>query len=246
MLLALTGTDGTGKSTVTRAVVSTLRARGYRARVVDRWDIVAGPDFPSASFLPDDVPGIRSRVADMPVVPRFLFLMWSMGMALQAGRPAAGDEVLVLDGYWMKHAAAETAYGLDESWVREVVSALPVPDVTVRLRLPLEDAWARKQGDLVPYECGMDPSTSRAAFLTHQRAIADRLDVWGAELGWTGVTAAAPVARIATEVADLACAVLAPNAAPHAVPSGAGCAIAPDERDGLRTAFGPLRTECLA
>ncbi|MET9736275.1 thymidylate kinase [Streptomyces sp. NPDC006458] len=202
MLLALAGTDGVGKSTLTREVVAHLERRGRQVQTVDRWDIVDSPHYPAARFLDHDIKAIRRCVADMPAAPRLLFLMWSMGMALQAHREPHGDLVIV-DGYWMKHAASEITYGLDPDWVETVVAGLPKADLTVRLRLDPELAWKRKQGDLVPYECGMDPSCSRDSFFTHQQAIADRLDLWAKRDGWPSLDTDRPVEHVAADLAAL-------------------------------------------
>jgi len=48
---------------------------------------------------------------------------------------------------------------------------LPRADLTFLLDAPLEDLYERKAGDLVPYECGMDPACSRESFITHQTKI---------------------------------------------------------------------------
>ncbi|PZT77247.1 MULTISPECIES: dTMP kinase [unclassified Streptomyces] len=202
MLLALTGTDGVGKSTVTRAFVAELNARGYRARTVDRWDIVADSRYPAARFLSHDIRDIRTCIADMPGTSRLLFLIWSMAMALEGVREEPG-EVVVVDGYWMKHAAGEIAYGLDPEWVEALVAGVPTADLTVRLSLDLATAWQRKQGDLVPYECGMDPACAEDSFLAHQRSISDHLDRWTKRHHWPTVDADRPVPLIVAELAGL-------------------------------------------
>ncbi|MER8235558.1 thymidylate kinase [Streptomyces sp. NPDC094049] len=202
MLLALTGTDGVGKSTVSRALVTELNRRGHRARTVDRWDIVADDRYPAARFLSHDIRDIRTCVADMPGTSRLLFLVWSMAMALEGLREDP-DEIVVVDGYWMKHAASEIVYGLEPSWVEAVVAGLPAADLTVRLGLDPSTAWRRKQGDLVPYECGMDPACAEESFLAHQRSISGHLDRWTGRHHWPTVDADQPLARVTAELVEL-------------------------------------------
>lgn len=203
MLFAVVGTDGAGKSTVTRLAAQALENDGYSVTHVDRWHIVDNPLYPATRFMRPDVPDTRLCVAEMPNPARFLFLVWSIGMALLGRKTAAGDaggSTGMLDGYWMKHAASEIVYGLDRAWVENVVSALPVPDVTVYLRIEPEAAWERKAGDVVPYECGMDDSCSRASFLRHQHAIQALLDGWAAERGWLRVDAGRPLPEVVAQV----------------------------------------------
>lgn len=202
MLISLAGLDGAGKSTLTRRLDGDLRAAGRAVRRIDRWDIVGNPEYPATRFMRPDVPDTRLCVADMPNPPRFLFLMWSIGMALLAKPPAPAGTVTLLDGYWMKHAASEIVYGLSRPWVEAVVEALPRPDVVVHLALDPEVAWERKAGgDVVPYECGMDPSCSRETFLAHQHRIRAILDAWAERDGWRVVDASRPVDEVAAAVA---------------------------------------------
>lgn len=190
MIVAIVGPDGAGKSTATRQVTDFLEARGEPAQLVDRWHIVGNADYPATRFMQASVAETRLCVAEMPRTARFLFLVWSIGFALMA-RPERENAVAVLDGYWMKHAASEVAYGLDRPWVESVVAGLPHADVAVYLRVTPEVAWERKKdGDVVAYECGMDASCSYNAFVEHQSKILAILDSWAERFGWTTIDAA--------------------------------------------------------
>ncbi|MFF4934848.1 thymidylate kinase [Streptomyces griseofuscus] len=199
------GSDGAGKSTVSKAVAERLRTAGVRAERVDRWDIVGSPAYPTAGFMEPDVHRARACAARMPNMSRFLFLMWSVSHALlgrtaTTGEPAA---LTLLDGYWMKHAASEIVYGLDSAWVEAVVSGLPHCERVLYLRIEPEQAWRRKTGHLVPYECGMDPHCTRDAFLSHQSRIQAVLDTWAERFGWLSVDAGAPPDDVAGRVLGL-------------------------------------------
>ncbi len=194
MLIAIVGADGAGKSTVTAAARVQLEAAGYPARVLDRWDIIANPAYPTGEFLRDDERLVRSCAARMTGPSRALFLLWASAMALTDERRAAPDgEITLLDGYWMKHAASEVASGLDRTWIERVADGLPRPDLTVYLRTTPELAWERKGGDVYPYECGMDLTCAKPSFLAHQRKINATLETWARRYGWVTVDATAPV-----------------------------------------------------
>ncbi|MER6466083.1 dTMP kinase [Streptomyces sp. NPDC001288] len=202
MIVSLVGTDGAGKSTVSRLAAAHLSAAGRRAERVDRWDIVDNPAYPTTRFMATDVHSTRHCAAQMPDTARFLFLMWSMAQAL-LGRtpPAVGpDMVTLLDGYWMKHAASEIVYGLDSAWVEGVVSGLPRPERVVYLRLEAAQAWERKAGDVIPYECGADPRCGRAAFLDHQGRVLAVLDGWAERFGWLTLDAGRPLDEVLGQV----------------------------------------------
>jgi dTMP kinase len=235
MLIAVVGTDGAGKSTVTARTAEVLESHGHTVAHIDRWHIVDNPAYPATRFMRPDVADTRQCVAEMPNPSRFLFLMWSISMALLGGRtPGSGSsDVQMLDGYWMKHAASEVVYGLDRSWVESVVSALPVADVVIYLRISPEDTWRRKNGSssLVPYECGMDPSCSRASFLRHQQAILALLDDWASTRRWVTVDAAQPLPDVLDEVVRAARDAV--EAAP-ATSAGAGDPRVPEFRRPVR------------
>jgi thymidylate kinase len=205
MLVCVVGADGAGKSTVTKLAAQEFARRGVPIERVDRWDIVGNPEtYAATRFMRPDVADTRLCVAEMPNPPRLLFLMWSIGMALlgRSGEPGE-DAVTLLDGYWMKHAASEIVYGLDRSWVEAVTSGLPAPDAVVYLRLDPQRAWERKRdGDVVPYECGMDPDCGEGTFLAHQGRIQAVLDDWSATFGWTEVDADQPIEDVVSTVVD--------------------------------------------
>ncbi|MBO3749905.1 hypothetical protein J5X84_27815 [Streptosporangiaceae bacterium NEAU-GS5] len=188
MIAAIVGADGAGKSTVTAAVGDRL---GARATVIDRWDIVGDPAYPTAGFIQPDVRHLRTCTALMSPPARLLFLLWT-SVASITERAALG-EVVLLDGHWMKHAASEIAYGLDQSWVERVVAGLPAVDTVIYLRSDPETAWGRLAGRVVPYECAMDLTCARSSFLDHQKKIHAVFDGWAAEHGWITVDARRPL-----------------------------------------------------
>jgi thymidylate kinase len=202
MLVCVVGADGAGKSTVTKLVAQRLTEQGTPIERIDRWDIVDNPAYPATRFMRPDVPDTRLCVADMPNPPRLLFLMWSIGMALLGkDGPVDPDAVTLLDGYWMKHAASEIVYGLDRPWVEAVTSGLPRPDAVIYLKIDSSKAWERKRdGDVVPYECGMDPDCRQDTFLAHQNKITAVLDSWSVRDGWHEIDADAPLAEVGESV----------------------------------------------
>jgi thymidylate kinase len=197
MLIAIVGADGAGKSTVTALGLEQLVAAGYPTRRVDRWDIVDNPAYPTAQFLAPDERQVRSCAARMSSQPRLLFLLWAAAAALlEDVRAPEPDQITLLDGYWMKHAASEIAYGLDRGWVEDVARGLPRADLTLYLRVSPEQAFARKAGQVYPYECGMDMTCSQESFLSHQRIVHGVLDEWAERDDWAVVDGAQPLPAV--------------------------------------------------
>ncbi|PNV30953.1 thymidylate kinase [Streptomyces sp. DH-12] len=187
MIVAIVGADGAGKTTVTRAVAEAL---GGSATVADRWDIIDNPEYPFADFIKPDERRVRTCAVRMAPKSRVMFLLWA-AVASVTDRQSPPDpaEVLLLDGYWMKHAAGEIAYGMEPPWVEAVGAGLPPADIVVYLRSDPETAWERMGERAVPYECGLDMSCSKESFLSHQQKIHEVLDTWADRFGWTVVDA---------------------------------------------------------
>jgi dTMP kinase len=183
-VISVVGVDGAGKSTLTQLLAERFRAAGMAARRVDRWDIVGDPAYPAAACLHPEALRARSCAARMSSASRLLFLLWASTLALTDRDGGFTDQILLLDGYWMKHAASEITYGSDPAWVETVTAGLPRADLVLYLRVDPEVALERKAGKPLPYECGMDRSCRPAAFVAHQRAIQAVLDRWAERDGW--------------------------------------------------------------
>lgn len=186
MIVAIDGPDGAGKSTQIRMLAAWARERGLACRVVSKWDLLDAGAHPETRFLRGTtLEELRACVSEMPSPARALFLMWLISCAGGAGGIGGHDgELVIMDGFWVKHAAAELEYGCDPEIVEALTGCLPAVDALVYLDVTPEVALARKGDDLTPYECGREPGCSPEGFLRHQRAVRARLLRWAAERGW--------------------------------------------------------------
>lgn len=187
MIVALEGPDGAGKSTMVQDLMAWARSEGFTARVVGKWDIFRPGMVPQARFLRGtDQQDLRVCIAEMPSPARMLFLGWmNTTAAFRAGE--AEEDLVILDGYWAKHAAAELLAGCPPQLVHAVTAAITPVDLTVYLDVTPEEALRRKGDDIAPYECGRDPDCSPARFLKHQAAVRAVLLDWAKTFGWTVV-----------------------------------------------------------
>ena len=186
MLIALVGSDGAGKSLQARRLCDRLAAQGRVVERVDMWDLLDPERHPEARFFTGGRPMLRNCIAEMAPPARGLFLFWMIASVVTERRAAAPDAVLVVDGYWYKHAAAEHALGAGDT----VAVRMPEPDLVLHLDVSPAVALARKQPDgLTLYECGCDGSRAPASFLAHQAKVRCVLQRWARERGWCRIDA---------------------------------------------------------
>lgn len=189
MIVALDGPDGAGKSTQVRRLITWANDNGWTAEVVGKWDIFAPGVVPQARFLRgSDQHDLRVCIAEMPLPARMLFLGW-MNTTAAARAVATDADLVILDGYWAKHAATELLAGCARGLVDAITSAIAPVDLVVYMDITPEDALRRKGTDLTPYECGRDFGCSPANFLSHQGAVRDVMLEWAGEYGWAVVRA---------------------------------------------------------
>jgi thymidylate kinase len=193
-LIAITGPDGTGKSTVCEQI--TRKLGGVEVSV---WDFLArGAPFRSKAETLAHVGQL-----DGPARMRTIIDLLRLSLRMAAEKPG---ELLVLNGYWYKYAASELAYGVPAATVAAAVADFPVPSCTFFLELAPEEAWRRK-GAGSSYERGLmrggRPSSSDPGeqFVHFQRQIRPHWAALERQHGpWIHVSAAPPVERVIASV----------------------------------------------
>ncbi|CAM4047435.1 deoxynucleoside kinase [Pseudoalteromonas byunsanensis] len=196
MLISIVGSDGAGKSTLTKALFEHFQSMNRDVQLVDRWDILNEQLVPSCSFIDRDLKTLRTRVAQMPLNARFRFLTWAMSISLDEAIQRNNKEtILIFDSYWFKHAAVEMVYGLDTEFVMGLVNSLPKPDLVIHLDAEPTVTLERIRENLVPYECGMDEHCSDQSFLAHQHKVQDILATWSKAYNWHKLDAQMPTSE---------------------------------------------------
>jgi len=185
-MIAIAGCDGAGKSTLVRNLAVALASRGFETEIVDKWDLFDVTQFPECAFLAGGPERLKQCVPAMDGVARALFIFWMIALTLKPIRRGAASKVYLLDGYWMKHAAAELLLGCPPEVVLAAVNALPEADLTIFLDVPPDTALERKQ-KRSRYECGRDPESSRSGFSSHQAKVGLLLSAWADERGWARI-----------------------------------------------------------
>lgn len=185
-MIAIAGCDGAGKSTLVRNLAAALAGRGLDVEVVDKWDVFDPAQHPECAFLAGGPERLKQCVPAMDGVARALFIFWMIALTLKRVRRGAARRIYLLDGYWMKHAAAEIVLGCPPAVVFAIVDALPEADLTFFLDVSPDIAAGRKR-ERSRYECGRDSENSRTGFSSHQAKVGSLLSGWADERGWVRV-----------------------------------------------------------
>lgn len=204
MIISIVGTDGSGKSSSARFLSDALRNSEVPVATLDKWDIYDFDKHPECRFLQSPLPLLRKCISEMPGAGRAMFIFWSIYISMSKAN--FNDEtVFVLDGYWMKHFATETVFGVNADWIRTVAEQLPEPDLTILLHVDPHEAYRRKEAinDFVPYEFGLDPEMKKDNFLTHQAKVQNVLLQWAKDRSWVMVNANRPQIEVREDILSI-------------------------------------------
>lgn len=200
LLIAITGADGSGKSTACASVRAALESRFGAGSVleVSVWDCLGEGQAPFRTKQ-DAV----TYMADLDGVSRALFIFHAMSRALQLGLRSEA-RALLLNGYWFKYAASEIGYGNPSDWVLSVGRAFPAPDETYCLDVSPEVAWERRRS-ATAYEQGPGVASGESGerFVAFQRKLRS---AWG-EIErvagpWQHISAELPPLEVARQLSE--------------------------------------------
>jgi thymidylate kinase len=199
MLVAFAGCDGAGKTTQVKRVRHWLEKKGWYAEIIDRWDILNVEKFPECRFIHSSRKDLPLCISEMEGLSRALFLFWSVSITIQEIDLRDRSRIYLVDGYWMKHAAAEIEYGCDPGWIETTVRCMPQADVTLYLDITPEEALRRKP-DVTPYECARNPEMDPKDFIRHQTNMRRRLLGWANDLRWNVVSSMRKPSLVTEEI----------------------------------------------
>lgn len=200
MILTFAGLDGSGKSTLARRAEQWLKERGISARLVDKWEILDANRLSECRFISTSLAEIQTCIAEMEGPARAMFLFWSISLTLEKALRSGEHKVFILDGYWMKHAAAEIVYGTPRPLITQLSEALPRSNAVIYLRSPISVAADRK-GTFTPYECGRRGVSSIDGFLSHQAGVSAELEVIRQRAGdWREIDSSRPIEDVWSDV----------------------------------------------
>lgn len=161
LLIALEGTDGSGKSTQLPRLAARLEAAGRRVvRTREPYDCPAGRALRRLA---------RSEKRAAPEQELVWFFEQRRAHVREVVRPAlARGEVVLSDRYFVSTVAYQGARGLDAAAILAASEAeFPVPDLVLWLDLPPADGLARAVSRGGPLE----PAFEERSFLERVRAV---------------------------------------------------------------------------
>lgn len=141
-IIAITGADGTGKSTLCR----NLCAKFPNFKEVSIWDAMDGSLFHTKK-------DIDTYLCTLSPNARLLFLSHAFTQALYLAKKSAAD-VLLLNGYYYKYFASEWALGADLGVINKLITTFPIPSLIIELVVDSDVSYTRKD-KLSRYECGL-------------------------------------------------------------------------------------------
>jgi thymidylate kinase len=203
MIVAIAGIDGAGKSSLTRALRDWLLSQGVDCTLIDKWDIFDTERFPECRFVGGDRRALCDCIVEMSGFSRSLFLFWLINACMPKDEQSYENRVLLLDGYWMKHAAAEQLAGCDPEWLVQTAAQMPPCDLVILLDVDPRITIERKGGDLLPYECGVVSGGTPQDFVRHQQELSRLLREWGRARGWETVSAEVAPERVLERAKDI-------------------------------------------
>jgi dTMP kinase len=192
-LIVVEGIDGSGKSTQIDLLYKWLQSRG-RSVYFSEWN--------SSDLVKSTT---RLGKQEKMFTPTTFSLLQATDFADRWENrilPMLKAGVIVLaDRYAFTAFARDVARGVDPTWVRNLYSFAPMPDLVLYFRVPLDVAVSRilsSRAKIKYYEAGMDLGLSDnkvASFRLFQQRIIDEYDKMVFEFGATVVDGTLPVEK---------------------------------------------------
>ena len=147
--IAITGPDGSGKSTLCKKLCLELKSQGCNVAVSSAWDSLKILNkYSNGGF--EDREQIQNYLMSCEGESRIYFMLHSLMRSLEEHRNN-GVELLILDGYWYKYLISEISMGLDKSILSSLSILFPEVLTTIYLDIDPELALRRKE-ELSQYE----------------------------------------------------------------------------------------------
>lgn len=139
ILIAIEGLDGSGKTTISKALVEWMRSRGFNAIYT------AEPSTsPIGELIRSEI--ISSRIRRDSRIEALLFAADRLWHVLYEIEPSLNEgRVVVTDRYYFSSIAYQGALNVDIEWIRALNKFAIKPDVAIYIDVVPEEALKRKK-----------------------------------------------------------------------------------------------------
>ena len=204
LLIAVTGADGSGKSTACTSARKRLTERLGTGTVaeVSVWDCLTEPGTVMPTFKsPAEA---ATYLGDLDGTSRALFIFHALARAVQLGLRKQ-PRVLLLNGSWYKYAVSEIGYGVDAEVVLGAALGFARPDHVYCLDVDPATAWARRKKASAYEQGGAEGGgTERERFVGFQTRLRAAWNGIEAQSGltWEHLDATDSPEQVATQIVE--------------------------------------------
>jgi len=137
--IVIEGADGCGKTTHVKLLAKHLRERGY--------DVVTTQE-PTKGAIGQAIQDVLSGRAKVSPATLTLFFTADRGEHIDTVIKPALDEgkVVITDRYYYSTIAYQSVQGVKTTWISQLNSFVPEPDLVIVLKVESEEALARMSG----------------------------------------------------------------------------------------------------
>lgn len=147
MLIAVTGPDGAGKSTICKKMynyfIQNLNEKSVTISSV--WD-----NYEDLFFSQQNA---QNYLKKLDKYARSLFILHAIQRTLDIAKKKE-KKIIIIDSYWYKYIVSEIALGVPRDFLLQAIKIFPKPDLTLYLEISPEVASQRKS-HITEYEQGI-------------------------------------------------------------------------------------------
>ncbi len=197
-LICLTGPDGSGKTTLSKALEMALLAQGKSAACVEVWDILSNEAFAKNHPFKN-----KSQVAQYlkacSSLGRSMFIFHCLLEAIHLGLKKK-LEYLIINSYWYKYYLSELYLGTSRPQLDALISVFPKPDIIFYLKITPDIAASRKVF-FSEYETG-HLEASKENFIMVQKKLIIGWDELGQQFDWISLDACLSIDDLKNKILD--------------------------------------------
>lgn len=138
MIIAVTGSDGSGKSTICKKIMECCDKH------ILKNDITISSVWDDHSDLFSSLDHARSYLTSLNGATRLFFIFHAISRSLDIAIKKR-KKIIIIDGYFYKYAISEIARGAPKEVVNLLIKKLPFPDLTLYLDISPEKSALRKE-----------------------------------------------------------------------------------------------------